>query len=821
MSDNTTTTTTATSSSPVKQSRRKSESASMLSQVLDTIFLTLRHWPLILISVAICFGGTYFYLLRIPDVYTRYTEILVKDETGAKSAVADAFSDIRMVKAKTNIENEITTFTSNDIMDEVVRRGHFDINYFIKGKFRDKIAYGENLPVNVAIEGLQDDTRMSFNLEVAKNGDVTLSDMEKEGRSAGSQEFTGKLNKAIRTPYGNVTVMPTQSYRKGDVVELFINKVPVSRMRAHFLGSLNVVPTGEKSTILRLTLTDQSIERADAILNYLFEVYGENWIRDRNQISVATSNFIGERLGVIERELGSVENDISSYKSNNLITDVESSSSAYIQQSQQSAEAIKDLNNKLAMARNVRRTILSDVNRDQLLLANSEGSQSVQSLISEYNSMMIQRNSLIAKSSDRNPLVAQLDHQLEQMRTLMVRTIDNEILNLNNQVRTLQSTEASALSKLASNPKQAKYLLSVERQQKVKESLYLYLLQKREENELTQAFTAYNTRMVSSPTAAPVAPSPNRSRTLAIALAVGLLLPFAITYLLQMLNTKVRGRKDLEDLTVPFLGEVPLYGKNREKQKFGRSKFTRAIVIKNGSRDVINEAFRVFRTNLEFMKIHKDEADVVAITSFNPGSGKSFLAVNLGMSLALKGRKVLIIDGDMRHRSTSQYVDTPAQGLSGILNGSVADYRSVLVKDKLTQNLDVLAVGAVPPNPTELLETAYFSNLLAEVRKHYDYVLIDCPPIEVVADAQIIDKLADRTLFVVRAGLLERSMLPELDRLYEDKKFKNMVIVLNGTTASAGYGRYGRYGYRYGYSYGYGHGYGYGYGYANPDVIND
>ena len=235
-------------------------------------------------------------------------------------------------------------------------------------------------------------------------------------------------------------------------------------------------------------------------------------------------------------------------------------------------------------------------------------------------------------------------------------------------------------------------------------------------------------------------------------------------------------------------------------------------MVRHGSRNVINEAFRVLRTNIEF--VSGGNHSVIAITSFNPGSGKSFITINLGMSIALKGKKVLLIDGDMRHGSLSSYIKSPSNGIANYLAGSTSDINSVIVQNPDCENLYVLPVGKMPPNPTELLETQKYKQLIEDMKSEYDYILIDCPPIEIVADAQIIDRYVDRTIFIARAGLLERSMIPELDRLYQEKKYKNMSLILNGTSGASGRYGYGRYGYSHAYKYGYGYGYGYGYKYG-------
>ena len=299
-----------------------------------------------------------------------------------------------------------------------------------------------------------------------------------------------------------------------------------------------------------------------------------------------------------------------------------------------------------------------------------------------------------------------------------------------------------------------------------------------------------------------------------VAFVLGFLIPVVIIFVRENMNTTVRGRKDLKNMNVPFLGEIPYYvsRKNRptleQRIRFWKKpKEVRQMVVKAGKRDIVNEAFRVLRTNFEFTIGTHPEQNVIVFTSFNPGSGKSHLAANMAMSLAIKKKKVLLIDGDLRHGSTSMVINSPGEGLSDYLNGRVADIHDILYKGEengLVKYFDVIPIGTIPPNPTELLFTPLLEQMIKTMRQEYDYVFIDCPPIEVVADTPIYEQFADRTIFVVRSGLMERSMLPEIDALYKEKKFKNMSLILNGTKA-----RGGRYGSHYGYGYGYGYGYNY------------
>ncbi len=800
---------------PTTTSRAKKKNTDGGSSVplIDIVYRTLHYWPWLLLSLFVCVGAAVLYLLCTPKIYTTSASLLIKE--GNKNNMSpmgvggEEFANMGLFQNKTNIQNEITTLMSSDLMSEVARRLKLDVNYYTPGTFHREVAYGYGLPVTAEPVGFPANGMLAFSLAVSPDSTVTISELSVGDAEPGKEEFRGRLNDTIATAACPIVVSPTEWYKGDKGVLLEVEKVPMFKAVADYNGSLMTALNSKDGSVVDLIITDQSTQRAQDVLSTLIGVYNENWISDKNQIAVSTSNFINERLGVIESELGSVDSDISSFKSKNLVPDVSAAASMYMSQSQQTQAQIFELNNQLQMTRYIRSYMVSDGDGDKLLPANTGlASSDIQSLIGEYNQALLQRNSLIDKSSDKNPLVVQLDNQLSAQRQAIIQTIDNEIISLNSQISALRESEARTTSRLASNPTQAKNLLSVERQQKVKESLYLFLLQKREENELSQAFTAYNTRIIKKPASwGPTAP--NSNKIILSSILIGIAIPFGIVFLREANNTRVRGRKDVENLAVPFLGEIPLYAPSARGKGGKAPSEDRVIVVREGKRNIINEAFRVLRTNVEFMCGTSDGNKVIAITSFNPGSGKSFISVNLGKSIALKGKSVLIVDGDMRHGSTSGYVGSPEKGLSAYLSGAETDVDSLIVKESTCATLDFLPVGAIPPNPTEMLESSRFAALLERLKPRYDYVIIDCPPIEVVADAQIIDKYADRTFFVIRAGLLDRSMLPELDRLYEDRKYVNMAFILNGTRNDQG-----RYGYSHSYRYGYGYGYGYGYNYG-------
>ena len=789
-------------------------------------YLCLSHWYWFLISVVLALVVATYYLHKTVPVYTRIAKLLVKSDKEGYDVVD--FSDVGVMNGYTKIANELITFRSIDNIREAVRLLHLDMNYTIDGRFHPILLYDKTLPVNVDLLGGFDNVWASFDLTVSDKGKgVRLSDFVLNNEEVPG-EVMAVFGDTINTPIGLMCVHPTDYFEKEEGEDtkydvIHVRHSSIESAANSYASKLGVSLADKNAEVMILTVNDISKKRADDFINMLIAVYNNNWLKDKNQIMVSTSMFIDDRLELIEKELGNVDSDISSYKSENLLPDVNAASRMYLNQNSETGKRILEINNQISITNYIRKMLSNETLKDQLLPVNSGvNSNYIESQINSYNNMMLRRNSLVANSSEENPLVLDLDESLADLRQAIIASIDNQLVTLNNQLVSLQGTEREINERLAANPSQAKYLLSVERQQKVKEALYLYLLQKREENQLTQAFTAYNTRIVEQPHGSNFPSRPRRSIIRLIALIIGLAIPALILFLREQLNTTIRGRKDLEKLSLPLVGEIPLaYGsadqkkkkreaqKKREEQKDQEIKegFAGGVVVKKGSRNVINEAFRVFRTNMEFMSKDK-ESNVYMFTSFNPGSGKSFICINTAIALAIKDKKVMVIDGDLRHASLSAYIFSPKRGITNYLASQEEDINQLVLPSHDYPTLSYLPVGTIPPNPTELLEDERFGALIERFRKEYDYVLIDCPPVDIVADPQIINTYVDRTIFVVRAGLMERSLIPELEEIYTQHKFKNMCLVLNGAT-----GNDGRYGYRYGYGHRYGYKYGGKYGY--------
>ncbi len=774
-------------------------------RVRELFYLCLVKWRWFVVSVLICVGVAVFYILCTPPVYTRSAFLMIKEDTKGKaigSDVASMFADLGLGQMNANVNNELLAMRMPSVVKEVVKRLNLDVNYRTGGFLHKETLYGEELPVKVSLPELVDAESVSFTMRLLPDGKVELDNFESSERNVDNEIITGSLNDTLQTPLGKIIVTPaspcpvTEEYPT-----IYLSRTNLYDCVDGCIENLEAELSSEDATVIELSYKDVSIARAEDVLSTVVAVYNEEWMKDKNQVTVSTSRFISDRLEALMRELGDVDSDISTYKSKNQLPDVEKASQLFMEQARESDNQLIALGTRIAVARNIRDHLVDTKNSNRLLPVNlGIESADIEKQIDEYNAMQLRRNNLITNSSEQNPLIADLDQSLSATHSTIVASIDNLVSSLETQRREILNDRQSTGVKIAATPEQGKYLQSVGRQQKVKESLYLFMLQKREENELSQAFTPYNVRILTPPSGNLEPVAPKKKRILAVTLLLGLIIPAGLILLRENMDTTVRGRKDLEKLAAPFAGEIPLdmsEKKKRRKQNEGE----RRIIVKEGSRNVLNEAFRVLRTNLEFMS--GGQPEVVLLTSYNPGSGKTFLTMNIATSLAIKGKRVLVIDGDLRHGSLSSYIGSPENGLSDYLAKQTDNLKCIIRKvDDRYDGLDMIPVGTIPPNPTELLFGDRMAQLVAEMRTRYDYVFIDCPPVDVVADTQILGKQVDRTLFVVRSGLLECSMLEQLNKAYKEQKFRNLAVVLNGTVVEKH-----RYGYRYGYYYGYGYGY--------------
>ena len=793
--------------------------------ITDMLLKCLVRWPWFIVSIVLFVSVAYFHVKRQEPVYQRDAAILIKSESrggGLRGANITLGADMGLFDNSSNVEDEMAAITSPTTVVEVVNRLKLYMNYKRPGRFHDVTLYGKNLPIAVDMLEVHPDSAAYLEVVLTKNGQVELTHFMKRG----TEDFCvckGKVDDVINTPIGKVRVEATPAYAQLDLeqdVVIKVTHISTESAIGIFSSRLRTQLASKQSSIIEMAYSDVSVQRADDCLKTLISVYNEMWLSDRNKMAISTSSFINERLLILEHELDTVDSRISNYKSSNLIPDLEAQSGLSLTNADLAEKAVVETANKIAILKFLKEHVEKD-DGTQLIPANTGiGVTSIEQQIAEYNKTMLNRNRIVANSSESNPIVQEMNQELTYLRGAILSSIKNQIKAFNSELASTRQLHEKSRRSLASNPQQNKHLLSISRQQGVKEALYLFLLQKREENELSQAFTATNTRIIQEPSGSSVPTAPQGMKILMIAFVMALAVPFGIIYLVDILDNTVRGRRDVESLMTPFSGEIPQLSRRRGgfyRRVFNLVNRIRLIFtgkkkglycsdmiqldVKPNSHNVINEAFRVVRGNLEFM--NSKDTKVFLITSANPGSGKTYISLNLAASFAVKKKRVLLVDLDLRKRSLSRKDKHEKQlGISDYLAGHADSYHELIQKDYQPW-LDLLRAGSMPTNPSEVLYSDRLGTMLQELRNEYDYIILDCPPVEVVTDVAVIAPYVDRTIFVVRAGVMLRSMLPEIDKMYVTKRFGEMCVLLNGTEGGGGRYGYSRYSYNYGYSYGY------------------
>lgn len=761
--------------------------------LIDLLLYFASKWPWFLCSVLLFGGLAYVQYARSPLVYFRSATVIIKDPSNKTSTAGlDRYDNFIN---KVNVANEILQFRSKRLMREVVQRLHADVSYRVQDGLRSNELYTQS-PVQVSFPDAAQSSHITFRLMPKDDRTVLLSHLPGE---EDEKSLTVQMNDTLSLRGGRVVITPTHFYGKSWIGrELTVQKLPLDAVVARYQEGLGIRQEEDESSILTLSLKDSSPILAEDVLNMLITVYNEEAIRDKNQVAVNTADFINERLIIISQELGDVETDLESFKRENRVVDISTAAGMYMSESQKYSADAQELETQLRLARYIKEYLTDPKKEIDLIPANTGISDmNIENQINQYNGIKLRRDKLIGDSSDRNPVVQELNNSLRAMKQTIIRAVDNLIVSINVKRTDAQSREMQAQSRVASIPAKERQMLSIERQQKIKESLYLFLLNRREENALSQAMADNNARIIDSATGSKAPISPNRNRILLLGLLVGLALPGVSFLAILFTDTRVHGRKDVEGaISVPFLGEIPL---DREAMK--RRKGAGEAVTADGQGDSItSEAFRILRTNMAFMARREKPMQVITFTSFNEGAGKTFISRNLAMSLVYARKRVVLLDLDIRKGTLSRHFGLHRTGVTHFLADT-----SVRVDDIIQhcEHFDIIASGIAAPNPAELLMDERLDELVAELRRRYDYIIADNVPVGIIADATIANRIADLTLFVARAGKLDRRMLPDIEKLYEEKKMKNMALVLNGTDPR-------RHGYGYGYSYGYGYGYGYG-----------
>ncbi|MBQ6689089.1 MAG: polysaccharide biosynthesis tyrosine autokinase [Bacteroidales bacterium] len=774
--------------------QREEENAIQLADLWAMIWDN-KWWYVISVAVCIFFAGIYLY--RTPDTYNRKAKVLIdesnQDATMRNLGVASA--GMMRLRSFNSVENEIEAFSSPDLMQTVVERLGLETRY-VEQQFLRKVELYRNSPVEMRLAGDNPHSGFSFEIENRKDGNVELSDFMIKGEKV-KVKVSGRLGDTLQTPVGAVIIYPTENIENfDDAIRIsWANSMATAKA---YCSKLNISLSGKESSVIVLSMNDTYPNRSSAVLNTLIDVYNEVWINNKNRSAINTTEFINERLVIIEKELATVEDALKNYKSSNNLTDIKAVAQTYLDESSHYATKAFEVNNQLSIAQFIK-DYLNDPANSMSLIPSNLGltSSSVEAQIGEYNDIVLQRDRLLTGSGENNPLIADLNSALAAIRSAVLRSIENLITTLELQLSKIDSQEKQILERMSSSSGQELQLLSIERQQQITQQLYMFLLQKREENELAALVNVGNTRVIMTPNGSGSPVAPNKMMILFAALVLGCGIPFAFFFLKKMLDTSVKNKADLGHLSVPFLAEIPQFTSKT------RNLAESPIIVEQGKRDMMNEAFRVLRTNVDLMIGKNESSKVIMFTSFNPGAGKTFSIMNMAASMALKDSKVLLVDLDLRKASLSKSLNINHSGVAAYLNGKSDSYQECV--DHVSDNLYVLPVGTLPPNPTELLLSKRFVKMLEQMRTEYDYIFLDCPPIDIVADSNIVTEYVDMTVLVMRANLINKAVLPVIEELYRSEKFSHMALILNGVELQ--YKKYG-----YGKA-----GYGYGYGYSNDE----
>ena len=770
---------------------------------------------LILISNAVCLLFAYCYNRVTRTKYTANSKILLVTK-GSGSADMLALTDIINGGSNSKVTNEMEILRSKTMMQKVVEELGLNYSYSKNRPLKDIIFY-ENTPFSVAIDSMENFPNPpsatitfipvdenTFTISKMRVGLIKNYPFEDRNYRFGEEFQIGGHNVAIQrthlgqVDYGNkYTISMRPSY---NAAKSFLNNLTVT-------GSLKA---NDRSEIIRLSYTDIISKRAENILNGLVVAYNAD-ARDFSSRTISnTIDFLNERLGIIEDELGSIESRFQSYRRSNTVVDVASQSQLTLSTDAKYEEQLNAIDVQIELLSIVKDYVSTMDNGLTIIPANIGITDvGLNATINQFNTLLMERNRMLASSSESNPLVIQADNQLQDLLSSIVSSVRNLEKSYKLQRSNTNQKLREAKGRLSQVPVQQQEISSFERQQKIKEPLYILLQQKKEEAMISLYAIADQCKVIDSAANTAVPTAPNRKMIYLLALLLGLCIPPAIFFLRQSLKSKVEGKLDITNRTsIPILASIPISDKPGE-------------LMQVSGREPFEETIRILRSTVRYLG-HR----LFQITSSVPGEGKSYISSNLALSLAHTGLKVLLVGIDFRKPQLAKIFNIHQhhdEGLVPYLAGKSSDLDSSIVHNVFPDvpMLDILPAGAIPPNPSELIESKKMGETVEYLKTlGYDYILFDSSPFLPVADATIFNRYVDANIFMLRAGVCDLGFVKDLDEFARDKKLKNIYIVLNGVNiASRSYGYH--YGYGYGH-YGYGHnkyGYGYGYGYGDKNKV--
>lgn len=764
---------------------------SQVFNIKDSLLKLVHYWWLFGLLIAVALTGAWLYLRYTTPTYIVSSSLLIRNEKsnmGGPGSGENIFSDIALFKSTTDKENEIEILRSRTLMERVVRSLGLSVSYYVTGAVKSTNIYKDS-PFEMQIIKLRDSSQ-SFNLLLHFHSDTSFT----LGDSAKKYVF-GEL---ITLPFGTVRMIPKNvMYPKLQFPDFQVKYNPVSDAAVDYGSSLEIKPTNQSSNVLQINYITENTALGADIVNELMVAYNVAAVEDKNEINRRIISFINDRLGLVEHQLDSVERELQIFKSDRNIIDLAAQSQLYFGNMSELGKSMRDQEIQLQVVNLVDDYMRNPANRNALVPSTlGLTDPTLLGFVSAYNELVVERTrQLQTGATSSNPVIQALDTNIEMARQKMLQNLGNIRRAFTASIRTMSGENGAIKQQITSMPEKERVSREKARQQEIKQTLYLYLLQKKEESSIAEASTTSSSRVIDKALPMEVLVSPKPLRVYGIALIIGLLLPLISIYIIDLLNDKVTTRSDITKVTAaPIVGEI------------GHSEQDSILVFPSHSRTVIAEQFRIVRSNINFLLADSSAKATYMVTSSFSGEGKSFVSTNLGAALALSGKKTVILEFDLRKPKILVGMGlAKGQGLTNYLVGG-AELNELAQRVPDVENLYVIGSGPVPPNPSEILLTHRVDDLFNWLKKNFDAIVIDTAPIGLVSDGNSLGRFADTTLYIIRQRYTYKRQLQFVNELYQHNKVPRLGLIVNDVVSKGAKSYYGYGGGRYGYGYGYGHG---------------